>query len=320
MRFTLQKEDCSLENIGAILTTRLFLRSAELFRQRELLSLGFLTMRITPLYDGPIMQFDGEPTDQYRPLFRQRRRLERLASGLSRDQWKSASRCQDWSVQDVVTHLTGVNEFWMFSIANGLDERPTRVLSGFDPARTPDDMVSSLRSKTSEEILDQFIATNTSLLNSLSQLSEKQWSMLAEAPPGHIPIRLVASHALWDSWVHERDIALPLGLSVPSESDEISSSLRYVCALSAAFGQGQKLTAPGFYELFAQDPEVSFQVEINQTITVHNCPSSLASTTMQGSAVEILEAFSFRTAMPEGTPIEWLTLMAGLAQVFDAST
>ena len=30
-------------------------------------------------------------------------------------------------------------------------------------------------------------------------------------------MRLLASHALWDGWVHERDIALPLGLTPPEE-------------------------------------------------------------------------------------------------------
>ena len=46
---------------------------------------------------------------------------------------------------------------------------------------------------------------------------------------------MVAHHALWDCWVHERDIVLPLGLPTAIEPDEVRACLRYAAALSPAF-------------------------------------------------------------------------------------
>ena len=39
-------------------------------------------------------------------------------------------------------------------------------------------------------------------------LDDAGWATVAEAPAGLIPVRLLALHALWDCWVHERDIVL----------------------------------------------------------------------------------------------------------------
>ena len=59
--------------------------------------------------------------------------------------------------------------------------------------------------------------------------------MLAEAPPGHIAIGLVAIHALWDSWVHERDMLIPLGLDPVVDDAEMEACLVYAAALGPAF-------------------------------------------------------------------------------------
>ncbi len=55
------------------------------------------------------------------------------------------------------------------------------------------------------------------------------------AVPFAARLRAVAHHALWDAWIHERDIAVPLGLSATEEPDEVLACLRYVAALGPAF-------------------------------------------------------------------------------------
>ena len=72
----------------------------------------------------------------------------------------------------------------------------------------------------------------------VSGLDDRRWSTIAEGPTGLVPIRLLVHHALWDSWVHERDVGLPLGLAVAEEPDEILACLRYV----AGFGPAVALT------------------------------------------------------------------------------
>src|ERR1700681_205396 len=118
-------------------------------------------MKLAPRYDGPgIMSIDGRADDPLAPVVRQRRRMEATVSGLSGDDWRTESRCDGWSVQDVIAHIISVNAFWTASIAAGLVGNPTRVLAAFDPAKTPPLMVEPMRALTPAEVLDQFVSTN----------------------------------------------------------------------------------------------------------------------------------------------------------------
>ena len=204
-------------------------------------------MKISPRYDGPpLIAIDGAPADQLAPVVRQRRRMETMLAALGADDWKAPSRCEGWTVQDVISHIVGVNNFWELSVRQGLAGTPTRYLVGFDPVATPAQMVGAMRTLTAAEVLDQFVASNDGFLGVLSGLDDDGWMTLAETPPGHLPIRLLASHAVWDTWVHERDIALPLGLTPPVETDEVMSSMRYAAALSPGFILSEGRDSPRF--------------------------------------------------------------------------
>ena len=117
---------------------------------------------------------------------------------LTAAQSNTRSRCEGSTARDVVAHLVGVNSFWHGSITAGLAGAPTRVLGGFDPAATPPLMVEQMASITPLEVLDQFVSTSEAVLSVLAGLDEDSWCVAAESPAGHVPIRLVAQHALWD--------------------------------------------------------------------------------------------------------------------------
>jgi len=221
-------------------------------------------------------------------------------------------------VQDVVAHVVGVNGFWEMSVAAGLAGTPTRILAAFDPAATPPLLVDAMRDRSAAEILDQFVTSNTGFLDALAGLDESGWSMLAEAPPGHVTIRMLASHALWDSWIHERDIALALGLAPPVVADEVLSSLRYAAALSPAF----LLTAgrpPGaVFAVEATEPGTSFTIEVGESVAVRDGSPGGAAPCLRGDSVALTEALSIRAPLPDSTPTEWAQLLGGLAAVFDS--
>src|SRR5580700_2681396 len=115
-------------------------------------------MRLSPVYgEHPVLRIDSIVTDAATPLLRQRDRLGNLLSELSPDQWATASRCDGWSVQDVVNHLVTVNQFWTLSIQSGAAGTPTRYLADFDPVETPAQLVSSVRSLTPDETLHNYL-------------------------------------------------------------------------------------------------------------------------------------------------------------------
>ncbi len=80
---------------------------------------------------------------------------------------------------------------------------------------------------------------------------------MAEAPAGHMALSAVASHALWDAWVHERDICLPLGLPVDVEPDEVAVSLRYAAGLGPAFLATEGSARSGAFGVSVTHPDAT---------------------------------------------------------------
>lgn len=277
-------------------------------------------MILSPRYDGPtILSMDGQPDDQLEPLTRQRRRMQAMLSELTDDEWMSGSRCTEWTVRDVVAHLVGVNSFWRGSIVAGLAGSPTRILGGgFDPATTPPLMVSQMSSLTVHEMLQQFISTNEALIGAVTGLNDEGWSTAAESPAGHVPIRLLAQHALWDCWVHERDVAIPLRIATAAEPDELLSCLQYAAAVSPALGIGLGHPCTGTFGVDATDPDIRFVLDVDESVSVRDEAPAAGIPCLRGDAVTLIDALSLRAAMPASTPIEWTRLLDGLATAFDA--
>jgi uncharacterized protein (TIGR03083 family) len=276
-------------------------------------------MKLAPRYDGPpILVIDGEPECQLAPCTRQRVRFQDLLSGLTTDQWNEPSRCDGWSVRDVIAHLITVNQFWDASVVAGVAGEPTRILTGFDPAATPPAMVSTMSALSSEEVLDGFVDSNAALLETLSGLTRDEWSMTAESPAGHVPIRLLVQHGIWDSWVHERDVALPLGLQPVVEPDEVVSCLQYAAAVSPALGIGLDRSGAGVLAVDATGPSVRFVLEVSDCVVLRDGSIDDDIPCLRGDAVELTEALSLRVPLDAAAPMEWRQALGGIEAAFDA--
>jgi uncharacterized protein (TIGR03083 family) len=274
-------------------------------------------MSPTPRYGGePIIRMEGIVEDPAIPLLRQRRRLAGSVGNLDDEQWSTPSRCQGWSVKDVVSHLVTVNEFWAISIGSGVSGSPTRYLESFDPVDTPAQLVDAVRSQTPAETLERFVQSNESLASVVGSLDEVSWSAPAEAPPGHLAIRLVVLHALWDSWIHERDIVMPLGLPTVDEGDEVFGSLVYVAALGAAFRVLSGSGRTACVEVSGEDPQSRFILDIDSCVHVRVGPRPDGAVTIGGSSVQLLEALSTRSPFPAGVDPSDRWLLDGLTTAF----
>jgi uncharacterized protein (TIGR03083 family) len=276
-------------------------------------------MQLTPRYEGPaLVVADPLPADPATPLLRQRARLADLLATFDDEQWAAPSRCEGWTVQDVIAHLASTNQFWAFSIDQGLAGAPTTFLATFDPVATPMQLVEASRAAAPAETLASFVDSNGALGDAVRHV-DGRWSTVAEAPPGHLAIALVAQHALWDSWVHERDILLPLGLDQEIEADEVIASLAYAAALSPAFAASLGSTRSGALVVRATDPDVEVVVRAGSQVRVGPPPAPDGAVVVEGDAVALLEAFSIRAPFPTPFPPEHAWLLDGLATVFDAA-
>ena len=276
-------------------------------------------MQLAPRYDGPpLLRLEGATGDPAVPLLRQRRRLGDLLAALDADAWATQSRCSEWSVQDVVMHLNSTNGFWAASIAKGLAGEPTRFLTGFDPVATPAQLVEATRGRLPSEVLEEYLAGVAALAELVTDLDDEQWALPGEAPPGHVALRAVALHALWDSWVHERDIALPLGIDPPVEADEVLGSLRYGAALGPSFRASVGDDRSGRFVVDVQDPDARLAVDLGPTVVVRDAaPDDTAALTLRGPAVAVLEALSQRLPHDPPLPDDHAWMLVGLAEVFD---
>ena len=275
-------------------------------------------MQVTPRYDGPPVLELRVAVDPAAPLLRQRRRLGEFLATLDDAQWAAPSRCDGWSVQDVIAHLVGTNQYWSISISAGLKGEPTRYLASFDPVATPAQMVEGLRSMSAAEVLNQYVDSVEQLASVVADLDDDAWSTVAEAPPGHIAIRAVALHALWDAWTHERDIRLPLGTAPVIERDEVEGCLLYAAAIAPAIRASAGSTRCGRLGVKASDPDVTFVVDAGPTVVVADTVPPPGVPCLTGDAVALIEGLTFRAPLVHGLGDDaWL--LEGLGEVFDRS-
>lgn len=274
-------------------------------------------MQLTPRYgNDPIITLDGTPSDIFAPVTRQRRRFAAALAALTDEQWDHPSRCEGWSNRDVVIHVDSTNSFWAFSIAAGLKGEPTQFLATFDPVKAPAQLVAGSQQLTSREVLDKFKASTVAFDATLQSLTGDDWSKLAEAPPGHVSISTLAHHALWDSWVHERDVLLPLGIAQSIEDDELTAILRYAAALAPAFVISRGAAEKGTLAVQTTSPNTTVVVEIDDHVHVRG-GTGAADVLLSGETLGLIESLSIRAPFAHNIPASYKWMVNGLAEVFD---
>jgi uncharacterized protein (TIGR03083 family) len=276
-------------------------------------------MEIRPRYDGPpILDLGPASADPAGPMVRQRARLASLLADLREDEWAHPSRCEGWSVRDVVAHLITVNQFWAVSITSARRGQPTRFLVEFDPVATPAQLVEAQRHQPVAEVLARFEESCAELAAAVEGLAGDEWDQPGEAPPGHLALHGVVAHALWDSWVHERDILEPLGRPTVEEPEEVRESLRYAVALGLALRVLGGHEGDDVIVVDAWGPDVVLTARLGPTVVVRDGePDGDTTVRVQGPAVELAEVFSVRRPLEDHVGDEHRWLLTGLATVFD---
>lgn len=262
-----------------------------------------------------MISLDGDPSAIAGPLIRQRRRLVETMRTLGDAQWMHPSRCDGWDALDVAIHVASTNSFWEASIRAGVAGAPTEMLASFDPVATPALMVAG-SDRTIDDVVEAFAESTESLAALVAGLARSDWQLLAEAPPGHVSVSVVAHHALWDSWIHERDILLPLGETPTEAPDEVVACLRYVAGATPALALTQGAVDTGGFVVSAVDPDTAFHVTIGDSVGVFD--GAVASEfTLTGRAADLVDALSFRAPLEQEVPDELDWAFSGLGVAFD---
>ena len=189
---------------------------------------GSQTMRDTPQADHIRFLFD--PRTTLCALAGQRRRFGSTVATLTVDELAAPSRCEGWTVADVLRHLVWVDAT-MRRLWSG-DESPA---AGFDPRTTPNDSVRADRSVPDDEIQRRYLVSTETMIVELESADPERFGHPSLSPAGRVPWWLSAMHQGWDSTVHERDALAPLGRAVEAVPGEMVPSLTYSLVLAALF-------------------------------------------------------------------------------------
>ena len=135
-----------------------------------------------------------------------------LTSLLDADAWSRPSRCEGWSVADVVLHLAQTNEMAIASATGTFGDYVTRYPPG---ARTVDEgadlMVARERDTPIADISRRWqdgAARLCDVLRSSDPHARVQWVA------GTLAARTLATTRLAETWIHTGDVAYGLGVSL----------------------------------------------------------------------------------------------------------
>jgi uncharacterized protein (TIGR03083 family) len=254
---------------------------------------------MTSRRQGAPVRLEVDPATLFDALERQRARLLGALEGLDGAVLSAPSRCAGWSVADVVAHLrwgTGVGLELVRRVEAG---DGTRFFSGFDPVATPEEELGPLRGIDPAEHLAAIRSGTAALLSTARELSARGVEEEADTPLGWMPWPLAFNHLLWDSWLHERDVLVPIGIAPDPDPLEV----RLV-------GSYQLVILGAMLSMFGMRTTVDLRLEgacggaqrlrVGDEVTVdHPVDPPGEEGCIQGDAVAVIEAMSGRGDVAE---------------------
>jgi uncharacterized protein (TIGR03083 family) len=192
------------------------------------------------------LRVEVDPSAMLRAFARHRRRFADAVASLDDDALAHPTRCTEWSVADVLRHGCDVDG-WFRTAAAG---DPTPFLdASFDTVTTPHELVVAQRAVSDAYARDRFVESSYAMASEVDASCRDRWDAPGASPIqglfdrfgvsiGRIPWWLGTLHHFLDSFVHERDVLIPLGTEPPQIADETVPVLAYILAVSglAAFG------------------------------------------------------------------------------------
>lgn len=136
---------------------------------------------------------------------------------LSEAQWSADSRNEAWTVHDTARHLADVLEVLTSQL---VDEPSPFSVGEFNPSSTPDLWLSYSADDSPDATIERYAAAAVRHRECVGERMAAATPGTALTPYGPAHWTMSVVHGFWDAWLHERDIALPLGIPATSSPDE----------------------------------------------------------------------------------------------------
>ncbi len=150
-------------------------------------------------------------------LAAQHARLMRGWRELTADQWDRASRNERWSVHETVRHVADGMERGA-TVADGGNDLES--LDRFDPRSTPSEWLEGSEGESPVATIERFGVAARRFRDAVRTRLASDDDARATTVYGDAHWTMNVAHLLWDSWIHERDVLLPLGIAQRSPGNE----------------------------------------------------------------------------------------------------
>ncbi len=137
--------------------------------------------------------------------------LDGLCAGFDEAQWKTATDCPGWSVQDQISHIVGSE--------SGILGRPAPDHTPADLSHTKNELgrrnevvVDWRRSWPGARVLEEFREVTAERMTHLRAMTAEDFEVKTQTPVGPGSMRMYMAIRIFDAWVHEQDIRRALGL------------------------------------------------------------------------------------------------------------
>jgi len=186
-------------------------------------------------------------------LEEQHAELNALLDRLDDADWQRPTRCEGWTIADVVLHLAQTDELALASaqghFADGLD----MLAGGLDPQRSVDDgaaaMVARERGLPNAALLERWRTGAAALREALAVTDPHR---RVDWVAGQLSTRTLATTRLAECWIHTSDVATALDVELePTDRLEHIARLAWRTLRYAFARDGRELTGPVAFELRA---------------------------------------------------------------------
>ncbi len=223
-------------------------------------------------------------------LDEQQAELDGLINPVDEAAWAAASRCNGWTVSDVMLHLAQTNEMAIGSLTAAFDETLQRLTEGLRPSGDVDDgaglMVLKERGAPPSDVYARWRHGVDELMAAFrrSDAHERvQWVA------GTLSVHTLATTRLAETWIHTNDVACGLGVVLPAPD-----RLRHIARLAwrtlpyAFMRAGRELKGTVAFELTAPHGD-QWRFAADAT----------ADTVLRGSAAELCAVAGQRAKAPD---------------------
>jgi uncharacterized protein (TIGR03084 family) len=190
-------------------------------------------------------------------LAQQQAELAGLLAGLSDADWSRPSRCEGWTIADVVIHLAQSNDMATGSAQGRFADVVDELMDGLAPAADVDEgadlMVRRERGLSGAEVRARWERSATALREALDAVDP---STRLDWVAGQLSARTLATTRLAETWIHTGDVADGVGVTVaPGNRLQLVARLAWRTVPYAFTRAGRELAGPVRFDLRGPDGE-----------------------------------------------------------------